>query len=115
MTRKLMTRREAARYLTEEGFPCAPATLAKYACQGGGPVFVRFGLKPLYRPDDLIDWAVGRSRRCTSTSDAGQIMAPESPTAAEAASIAGPPTPGVPLCDRCRRAARSARGEGGAE
>lgn len=71
MTRKLLTRREAAQYLTNEGFPSAPATLAKYACQGGGPTFVRFGLKPLYRPEDLIDWAVSRSRRCTSTSDPG--------------------------------------------
>lgn len=66
-----LTRREAASYLAAEGFPCAPSTLAKHAWQGDGPPFIRFGLRPLYRPDDLINWAVGRSRRCTSTSDPG--------------------------------------------
>lgn len=67
----LLTRREAARFLTDAGFPCASPTLAKLAYQGGGPRFVKFGLRTLYRPDDLLAWAQSRARMRTSTSDSG--------------------------------------------
>jgi len=66
------TRREAADYLTDHGYPVAPTTLAKYASIGGGPVFESFGRRPLYRPENLLLWARARStgpRR--STSDKG--------------------------------------------
>lgn len=66
------TRREAATILTENGYPIAPTTLAKYASIGGGPIFDSFGRRPLYRADDLMTWARERSsgpRR--STSDPG--------------------------------------------
>ena len=71
MTPRFLTRHEAAQYLTGEGFPCASKTLAKLACQGGGPQFIKFGLRVLYRHEDLIGWAVARSRSCANTSDPG--------------------------------------------
>lgn len=76
MTPRFLTRHEAAQYLTGEGFPCASKTLAKLACQGGGPPFIKFGLRVLYRPDDLISWAVSRCCWRSSTSDPGGPLAP---------------------------------------
>jgi hypothetical protein len=65
-------RKEASQFLTDQGYRIAPATLAKLACTGGGPVFVSWGRKPLYREADLLAWAQARTtgpRR--STSDPG--------------------------------------------
>ena len=70
------TRREAADWLTDNGYPVAPTTLAKYASIGGGPLFESFGRRPLYRPENLLSWARARStgpRR--STSDKGPTNA----------------------------------------
>ena len=67
-------RKQAAAFLTERGFRTAPATLAKLACVGGGPTFHSFGRKPLYREEDLLAWAHGRTtgpRRSTSDPGAG--------------------------------------------
>jgi hypothetical protein len=67
-------RREAAQFLTERGYRTAPATLAKLACIGGGPLFESFGRRPLYREQDLLAWAQGRTtglRRSTSDPGAG--------------------------------------------
>jgi hypothetical protein len=45
-----MRRAEAARYIRETyGIPCAPATLAKYACVGGGPAYKLAGKFPILR------------------------------------------------------------------
>ena len=56
-----MRRADAARYLREtHGIPCAPATLAKYACIGGGPAFRKAGKFPIYARDDLDAWAESR-------------------------------------------------------
>ena len=54
-----MRRAEAARYIRDTyGIPCAPATLAKYACIGGGPAFRKaLGKFPIYSRDDLDAWA----------------------------------------------------------
>lgn len=82
MTPRHLTRLEAAQYLTREGFPCSSKTLAKLACQGGGPSFIKFGLRVLYRPDDLINWAVSRCRARSSTSDPGRPLAPDNLTEA---------------------------------
>jgi hypothetical protein len=67
-----LDRKQAAQFLTERGYTTAPATLAKLACIGGGPVFQSFGRKPLYREADLLAWAQAKTtgpRR--STSDPG--------------------------------------------
>lgn len=65
-----LTRIEAARYLTDTWFPCAPKTLAKLAVTGGGPAFCKAGRVPLYARGDLDLWAKGRiSPRVNSTSE----------------------------------------------
>jgi hypothetical protein len=67
-----LDRRQAAEFLSDQGYRTAPATLAKLASIGGGPIFESFGRKPLYRQADLLAWAVARTsgpRR--STSDPG--------------------------------------------
>lgn len=51
----------------------AVATLAKWRCVGGGPVFVKAGRKVLYRRADLIDWL--NERRVASTTDAARLAA----------------------------------------
>ena len=69
---RLLDRKEAAQFLTSHGYRTAPATLAKLACLGGGPVFESFGRRPLYRDVDLLAWAEAKTtgpRR--STSDPG--------------------------------------------
>jgi hypothetical protein len=65
----LLDRKAAAELLTQKGYRTAAATLAKYACLGGGPAFRSFGRKPLYLPADLLGWAESRTsapRRSTS-------------------------------------------------
>ena len=67
-----MRRADAARYLREvHGIPCAPATLAKYACVGGGPVYRKASGKfPIYAREDLDAWAESRlSKPVRSTSE----------------------------------------------
>jgi hypothetical protein len=67
-------RKEAAQFLTDQGYKTAPATLAKLACIGGGPSFESFGRRPLYTEADLLTWAQGRTtglRRSTSDPGAG--------------------------------------------
>jgi hypothetical protein len=73
---RLLTRREAAAYLTDLGLKTAPATLAKLACRGGSPAMIVFGRKPLYRPSDLHSWAAARCKRRKSTSDPGEACTP---------------------------------------
>ncbi|NDB67391.1 MAG: DNA-binding protein [Methylocystaceae bacterium] len=47
-------------------------TLEKFRIKGGGPVFMKFGVRVYYRPEDLFDW-VERAVR-TSTSDPGPMQ-----------------------------------------
>jgi hypothetical protein len=65
----LLDRKQAAVFLSQHGFKTAPATLAKLACLGGGPLFRSFGRKPLYSAADFLTWAEARTtgpRRLTS-------------------------------------------------
>jgi hypothetical protein len=66
-----MRRADAARYIREaHGIPCAPATLAKYACIGGGAAFTKFNQAPIYSRDDLDAWAENRlGKRVHTTSE----------------------------------------------
>jgi hypothetical protein len=67
-----MQRREIADFLTEQGYRIAPSTLAKLAVIGGGPAFRKFGSRPIYDPDESLEWARSRTTsRRTSTSDNG--------------------------------------------
>lgn len=62
----LLTVREAADFLR-----CSKSYLDKLRCAGGGPEFVRLGVrKILYRRVDLLNWA--KLRRFDSTSQYGQ-------------------------------------------
>ena len=57
-----LRRAEASRYLqATHGVVRAPSTLAKLACLGGGPLFVKFGHVPLYDPADLDAWVRSRT------------------------------------------------------
>jgi hypothetical protein len=74
----LLRRRAAAAALTEAGFPTAAATLAAFVCRGGGPPFRRYGKYPLYKLDDLIEWAqarLGPPIRSSSEADAARRSA----------------------------------------
>jgi hypothetical protein len=68
-----LRRADAARYIREvHGIPCAMATLAKYACVGGGPPFRKAGKFPIYSRDDLDAWAHQRlGKLIHSTSELG--------------------------------------------
>jgi hypothetical protein len=68
-----LRRSEASTYLYETyGVSRSLATLAKLACQGGGPVFRHAGRVPLYEVADLDRWvATIMSGKKASTSDAG--------------------------------------------
>jgi hypothetical protein len=71
----LLTRRAAAVALTEAGYPTAPATLARKACVGGGPLYRRYGPRVVYRWADLLEWAqsrLGPPVRSTAEMDAAR-------------------------------------------
>jgi hypothetical protein len=52
----LMSRKEAARYLTERGLAIAPQTLARKFCQGAGPLCASLGKRAMYYRKHLDDW-----------------------------------------------------------
>lgn len=68
-----LRRWEASQYLAlAHGISYAPATLAKMASLGGGPIYQKANNTPLYTRDELDAWALarlGKPRR--STSDEG--------------------------------------------
>jgi hypothetical protein len=53
----LLPRRNLAAALTKLGFVVSEATLATKATRGGGPPYLLFGRKPLYRWGDALEWA----------------------------------------------------------
>jgi hypothetical protein len=78
---KNLRRKGASQYLEEKhGIVRAPSTLAKLAVVGGGPTFRRDGRIPLYRTDDLDDWAKSRlSAPMRSTSEGAPARANTTP------------------------------------
>ncbi|MGO9773260.1 MAG: hypothetical protein ACLPSW_27685 [Roseiarcus sp.] len=63
-------RATTAEKLTAAGFPVAKKTLETLATRGGGPIFQKFGHKPLYRWGDALDWAQGKlSKPVRTTSE----------------------------------------------
>lgn len=70
-----MRRGLASRYLAEvHGVQLAPATLAKLACIGGGPRYLKDGLFPLYPVEMLDEFAASRIGPLRgSTSDAPRL------------------------------------------
>jgi hypothetical protein len=65
-----MDARAASAHLASQGFPLAEATLAKYRTMGGGPAFLRYGRRILYRPSALEEWIASRTRELRNTSEA---------------------------------------------
>jgi hypothetical protein len=62
-------RKEAAQYLRAKFGVGSPATLAKLATLGGGPIFRKMGRIPVYVVEDLDAWAlakIGAPRKSTS-------------------------------------------------
>jgi hypothetical protein len=84
-------RKDAAEFLTGQGFEVSPETLATMATRGGGPRFRRFGRKPLYEEDDLLAWAEGRLSPPLSSTSAAQIEAAGAPKPAPLISRASNP------------------------
>jgi hypothetical protein len=61
----LLTRRELAAFLTDNGRPISHSTLAKYcspAINTGPPAECWWGKLPLYRPSRALEWARSRER-----------------------------------------------------
>jgi hypothetical protein len=54
MMKRLDTRKASA-FLTDLGYTTAPATLNKLRCIGGGPKFEKFGRRPLYSENSLLE------------------------------------------------------------
>jgi hypothetical protein len=63
-------RKEAAQYLKGKYGVGSPATLAKLATVGGGPIFRKNGRIPIYQSADLDAWALAKiGKRVRSTSE----------------------------------------------
>ncbi len=68
---RFMRRKDAAQYLRENFGVGSPATLAKLATLGGGPIFRKNGRIPLYAVEDLDAWVIAKiGNPMRSTSDA---------------------------------------------
>ena len=65
-----MDPRAASAHLEARGFPLAVATLSKLRTVGGGPNFLRYGRRILYRPSALQAWLANRTRELRNTSEA---------------------------------------------
>jgi hypothetical protein len=52
----LMSRKQAARYLTERGLETAPQTLARRFCEGTGPLCTSLSRRAMYYRKHLDDW-----------------------------------------------------------
>jgi len=71
---KHVTRKDAARILTEAGYPTAPATLASLACTGGGPPYMRYGHRAIYETEALFSWAEARIARAAHTASEHRVQ-----------------------------------------
>ena len=60
----------ASALLDSMGFPHAVGTLAQKRVHGGGPQYVKFGRRVLYKPSALREWIEGQARVLTNTSQA---------------------------------------------
>ncbi len=56
-----LNRFEAADFLCRLGYRVAHATLSKYVTVGGGPEYEKFGRRPLYTEQGLLNWVRDRT------------------------------------------------------
>jgi hypothetical protein len=66
----ILTRRETAAALTEAGFPTSEATLTTKATRGGGPPYMRYGPRAIYRWGCALTWAKARLTPAAATASA---------------------------------------------
>ena len=59
---------QASSLLGGLGYPVAKATLAQLRCHGGGPQFIKFGRRVLYKPSALRSWVSSTARTVDNTS-----------------------------------------------
>lgn len=80
MSKPFLTRPEAAQFLQAHGYPVTRRQLEKLAWSGGGPAYRRFGRRVLYRPDDLLAWAHGKTS-APITSSSNESLGPSAANA----------------------------------
>jgi len=94
LTLNFLTDDAAAKYLADRGLPTAKKTLGKLRVVGGGPVFRKFGRKPVYEPAALDAWIKTRlsaPMRTTSEAAAAADVCSISWGADEAIDLLAPP------------------------
>jgi hypothetical protein len=60
----------ASKLLREMGFPYAAASLDRMRSVGGGPRFLKHGVRVFYKPSALRDWIESKTQELSSTSEA---------------------------------------------
>ena len=70
-----LSRRDVAAALTAAGYPISAATLATMATRGGGPEYVLFNGRVLYRFGDALAWAQARTTAPRATASEGRRAA----------------------------------------
>lgn len=63
----LRTTKEAAEFLTANGFPCRPGTLEVWRALARGPRYVKANRRVLYQEADLLAFAKARSQVVETT------------------------------------------------
>ena len=53
---RLLSRKQAAQFLTDLGLSMAPQTLARLYSEGSGPVCGHLGRRAVYKPADLVGY-----------------------------------------------------------
>jgi hypothetical protein len=66
----LLNRAQTAEALTAAGYPTSAATLSTKATRGGGPSYVKYGPRVLYRWGTVLAWAQARLKPVYMTADA---------------------------------------------
>jgi len=70
-SRKLLTRAQAAEYVTEHVGPLSAHTLANLASRKEGPPIAAYwGRLPMYEPDALMAWAIKRLKSSAGAPEA---------------------------------------------
>lgn len=54
--KRLLSRKDAAIFLTDLGLTISPQTLARLFCENKGPLCTQVGVRAMYRECDLLDY-----------------------------------------------------------
>lgn len=69
-----LLRRPLADALTAAGYPISGATLQTMACRGGGPAYMLFNRRAMYRFGDALAWAEARTSSPRTTASEGRAQ-----------------------------------------